>query len=142
VFQDYLEQSPEQIENRKHGKSNKNICYPLRRLQTESLRMKDLGTVYLYVDYTVPVHELREELHRILRESSWDGNIWRLQVTDATERTVQLRALMSAPDAGSAWNLRCEVREKLIEFLQKKYPGVLPKFRAEFNAPGHPVESV
>jgi hypothetical protein len=49
---------------------------------------------------------------------------------------------MSAPDAGSAWNLRCEVREKLIEFLQKKYPGVLPKFRAEFNAPGHPVESV
>jgi small-conductance mechanosensitive channel len=101
-----------------------------------------LGTVYLYVDYTVPVHELREELHRILRESSWDGNIWRLQVTDATERTVQLRALMSAPDAGSAWNLRCEVREKLIEFLQKKYPGVLPKFRAEFNAPGHPVESV
>jgi hypothetical protein len=104
--------------------------------------MKDLGTVYLYVDYTVLVHELREELHRILRESSWDGNIWRLQVTDATERTVQLRALMSAPDAGSAWNLRCEVREKLIEFLQKKYPGVLPKFRAEFNAPGHPVESV
>lgn len=60
-----------------------------------------------------------------------DGRVWGLQVTDTTERTMQLRALMSAPDASSAWNLRCEVREKLVEFIQQKYPNALPKLRAE-----------
>lgn len=93
-----------------------------------------LGTVFLYVDYTVPVQSLRDELHRVLEKSSnWDGRVWGLQVTNTTERTVELRALMSASDASSAWNLRCEVREKLLEFVQRQYPDGLPKLRAEIR---------
>jgi len=93
-----------------------------------------LGTVFLYTDYKIPVEKVREELHRILKDSSkWDGKVWGLQVTNATERTVELRALMSAPDASSAWDIRCQVREKLIEFVQKNYPEALPKTRAELN---------
>jgi len=80
-----------------------------------------LGTVYLYTDYTVPVQAVREQLQRIVKESpGWDGNVCGLQVTNTTDRAVELRALMSAADASSAWNLRCEVREKLLDFLQKK----------------------
>ncbi len=91
-----------------------------------------LGTVFLYVDYTVPVEEVRRELHRILEATPlWDGSVWNLQVTEATERTVQLRALMSASDASKAWDLRCHVRERLIEFLQRRYPESLPRVRAE-----------
>ncbi len=92
-----------------------------------------LGTVYLYVDYSVPVEEIRKELHHILQNAQWDGLVWGLQVTDTTDKTMQLRALMSAPDASSAWNLRCEVREKLVEFIQQKYPNALPKLRAEIQ---------
>jgi small-conductance mechanosensitive channel len=93
-----------------------------------------LGTVFLYVDYTVPVQPIREELHRILEGSSyWNRNAWGLQVTNSTDRTVELRALMSASDASIAWNLRCEVREKLIEFIQKNYPDGLPKVRAKLQ---------
>jgi len=89
-----------------------------------------LGPVYLYVDYSVPVGAVREELERILKKSEhWDGKVWRLHVTDTTEKALQLRAIMSAPDAGTAWELRCEVREKLVEFMQKNYPAYLPKFR-------------
>ena len=89
-----------------------------------------LGAVYLYVDYSVPVGAIREELQQILKNSSnWDGKVWRLHVTDATEKSLQIRAIMSAPDAGTAWELRCEVREKLVEFMQKNYPEHLPKFR-------------
>jgi small-conductance mechanosensitive channel len=96
-----------------------------------------LGTVFLYVDYAVPVDEVREQLHRILKDSGlWDGKVWNLQVTDATERTMQLRALMSAPDSSTAWDLRCDVREKLIEFLQREYPGSLPVTRAELGPGG------
>jgi len=96
-----------------------------------------LGTVFLYVDYTVPVQPIREELRRILKGSSyWNGNAWGLQVTDSTDRAVELRALMSASDASSAWNLRCEVREKLIEYIQKNYPDGLPKVRAEVQESG------
>jgi hypothetical protein len=54
-------------------------------------------------------------------------------VTDATDRTIQMRALMSAPNSGTAWNLRCLVREKLIAFLQTRYPQCLPKARAEIE---------
>jgi small-conductance mechanosensitive channel len=91
-----------------------------------------LGTVFLYTDYTVPVAAVREELHRLLQQTvSWDGRAWGLQVTNATERTMELRALMSAADSSAAWDLRCEIREKLIEFLQKNYPESLPRVRAE-----------
>ena len=91
-----------------------------------------LGTVFLYVDYTVPIPAVREELHRILKESElWDGKTWGLVPTNATERTVELRALMSAPDASTAWNLRCQVRERLIEYVRNSYPEGLPKVRAE-----------
>jgi small-conductance mechanosensitive channel len=93
-----------------------------------------LGTVFLYVDYTVPVQVIRDKLHRILKDSDlWNGSVWGLQVTNTTERAVELRALMSAPDASAAWNLRCEVREKLIAFIQNNYPDGLPKVRAEIH---------
>ncbi len=94
-----------------------------------------LGSVYLHVDYTVPFEAVRDELHRLLQESPhWDGSVWRLHVTDATERTVQVRALMSAVDSGTAWELRCEIREKLIAFIQRSYPQSLPVVRAAFNS--------
>jgi small-conductance mechanosensitive channel len=93
-----------------------------------------LGTVFIYVDYTVPVQPIRDELHRILKGSRyWNGSTWGLQVTNTTERAVEVRALMSASDASCAWNMRCEVREKLIEFIQKNYPEGLPKVRAEIH---------
>lgn len=91
-----------------------------------------LGTVFLYTDYRAPVDELRAELDRILAESEyWDGRVKGLVVTDCKERTVELRALVSAKNGGSAWNLRCEVREKLVRFLQQNYPETLPRLRAE-----------
>ena len=94
-----------------------------------------LGTVFIYADYTVPVEEVRQELHRILESSPlWDQKVWGLQITNATEGTLELRALMSAPDSSQAWDLRCEVREKLVQFLQQRYPQSLPKTRAEFKA--------
>ena len=89
-----------------------------------------LGTAFFSVDYTFPVDAGRQELKRILDESGlWDGRAWGLQVTDTTERTVTLRALMSAPDASTAWNLRCLVRERFIAFLQANYPQCLPQTR-------------
>ena len=93
-----------------------------------------LGTVFLYVDYTVPVQAVREELTRILENSKdWDRRVSGVVVTNAMEHTVELRALMSAVDASKAWDLRCEVREKLIEFIQKNFSDGLPKVRAEIR---------
>lgn len=91
-----------------------------------------LGSVILYVDYRVPVEELRQELRRIIDGSPlWDRRDWVLQVTDTTESTVQLRALVSSADAPSSWDLRCEVREKLIAWLREHHPGALPRTRVE-----------
>jgi len=93
-----------------------------------------LGTVFVYTDYRVEVEEVRSELQRILQSSGmWDGKVWGLQVTNATDRSLELRALMSAPDGPKAWDLRCYVREKLIEFLQERFPGSLPRTRAELG---------
>jgi len=98
-----------------------------------------LGTVFIYTDYTISVKRIRDEFARILKESTlWDGRVWNLQVTNATERGVELRALMSAPDASKAWNLRCEVRERLLGFIQENCSGNLPRFRAEIAGQMNP----
>jgi len=72
---------------------------------------------------------LIDATHRLTR--LWDKQVVNLQVVDSNERAVQLRALVSARTSPEAWDLRCEVREKLIVFLQERYPGALPKQRAE-----------
>lgn len=91
-----------------------------------------LAYVVLWVDYTVPVDEIREELTRVLHSTDkWKGQVNVLQVTDANEHAVQIRALMDAADSSIAWDLRCCVREKLIQFLQQRYPECLPRFRGE-----------
>jgi small-conductance mechanosensitive channel len=93
-----------------------------------------IGTVYLFADYTLPVAEVRAELERILAATDlWDGKVQNLQVTDVSERTMQLRALMSAPDSSTAWNLRCHVRERLLDFLQRRFPEHLPRTRVDLE---------
>lgn len=102
-----------------------------------------LGTVFIHADYTVPVEAVREELRRILEASGlWDGKVWGLQVTGADAHTLELRALMSAPDSGTAWDLRCHVRERLIAFMQERHPGALPKARAVLERDRRPEAEV
>ena len=93
-----------------------------------------LGTVFLYADYAIDVETVRGELHRLLQASDkWDGKTWGLQVTNSSDKSIEMRALMSAPDASVAWDLRCEIREKLLKFLQENFPDALPKIRAELT---------
>lgn len=98
-----------------------------------------IGSVHLYVDYSTSIDELRKELERIVRTTNkWMGNVCVLQVVEATEKSMQLRALVDAPDAGTAWDLRCYVREALIKYLQEHHPQNLPKMRAELHPPPAP----
>jgi hypothetical protein len=91
-----------------------------------------MGIVMLPADYTLPVDEARRELQRLLEASGlWDHKAWGLQVTDATEKTMQLRALMSASDGSRLWDLRCYVREGMIRYLQLKHPESLPTLREQ-----------
>ena len=90
-----------------------------------------VGTVFVYVDYTLPVAVVREELQNILKDSKlWNGKTCVLQVTELTEGSMQLRCLMSANSSSAVFDLRCVVRERMIDFLQKNYPGCLPVRRA------------
>ncbi len=93
-----------------------------------------LGSVYLYVDYAFPVDDLRNKLYEFLQESRlWDGEAWVLQVTDATEKTIELRALMTAKDSPTSWDLRCEIREKMIAYIRDEHSGHLPHLRASLD---------
>lgn len=95
-----------------------------------------LGTVFLWTDYTVPLASLRQELERIVANSPlWDSRVCLLQVTEAGEHALQLRALVSAADSGKCWDLRCEVREKLVEYVHEMYPEALPRLRASLASP-------
>ncbi|MGB0680062.1 MAG: mechanosensitive ion channel family protein [Polyangiales bacterium] len=102
-----------------------------------------LGTVYLYADYRLPVDAMRQELDRLLEGNPlWDGEAKGIIVSDCTERTLQLRPLVSAADASALWDLRCQVRERLITWLQRYEGGrYLPTGRLEMQtaAPPHPA---
>jgi small-conductance mechanosensitive channel len=91
-----------------------------------------IGTVFLYVDHTAPVETIRRKLTEIVGQSNlWNGKVASLQVSDCKETTIELRALVSADNASTLWDLRCDVREKLIDFLQREYPTALPRRRYE-----------
>jgi small-conductance mechanosensitive channel len=89
-----------------------------------------IGTAMIYVDYRAPVAAMREKLEDIVKHSKlWDGRVVNLAVTDAKERTIEVRCLASARSAGQVFDLRCEIREKMIDFLQREHPEALPRHR-------------
>jgi small-conductance mechanosensitive channel len=95
-----------------------------------------IGTVFLWVDYRMPLAPLREALQAACEKSPhWDRRFALLQVTEAGEKAMQLRCLVTAASAPAAWDLRCHVREHLIDFIQREYPGYLPRHRAELDPP-------
>jgi small-conductance mechanosensitive channel len=100
-----------------------------------------IGSVFIRTDYSVPIDVLREKFNEIVKASNlWDGKVLVLQITDAGEHTIELRGLCSARNAGQTWDLRCEVREKLIAFIQAEYPRALPHVRQEII--GRPSPSI
>jgi hypothetical protein len=91
-----------------------------------------LGTVELDLDWSVPVEEMREELRRILGDTDlWDGRVSVLQVTDAVNTLIRVRALVSAADAPTLFDLRCLVREQLVQWVRRAHPYALPRLRTE-----------
>ncbi|QYM79074.1 mechanosensitive ion channel family protein [Horticoccus luteus] len=95
-----------------------------------------LGSVYLWVDFTLPLDEVRAALKKIIEPHPlWDKRFWNLQVSDATEKTMQLRVLATTADSSKGWDLRCAIREQLIAYVQKNHPNSLPRFRTEIGGP-------
>jgi small-conductance mechanosensitive channel len=89
-----------------------------------------MGTSFLYVDYSIPVKALREEFFRVLELSPlWDRKIKALQVTNLSEHTMEIRCLLSARNAGEQFDLRCIIREQMVEFIQANYPDAFPRTR-------------
>ena len=96
-----------------------------------------LAPVLLWTDYAAPLEDIRRELSRVCRASPhWDGRVCQLDVVDANERALQIRALTSAADASRAWTLRCHVREELVRYLCEHAPDALPQYRALVTARG------
>ena len=93
-----------------------------------------MGTAELDVDFTVAFDGMRAELDRILQANpKWDGRVGVLQVTDAVDGVVRVRTLVSASNAGALFDLRCDVREGMVQWLQRTSPGALPRRRLEYQ---------
>jgi hypothetical protein len=103
---------------------------PFQNWSRESTRR--IGAMSLHVDYTAPVERIRAKATEIVQASPlWDGQDLKLQVTEAHERTIELRVILSARTSGDAYDLACALREKLIAFLQSEIPGALPRMRQQ-----------
>jgi len=108
------------------------IQKPFQNWTRETARL--IGTAFIYVDYEAPIDRLRAELERICRESPhWDGDVVSLQVTDITDRVAQVRCLASGRNGGVVFDLRCEIREKMLAFMRDQCPEALPRDR-QLNA--------
>lgn len=100
-----------------------------------------LGTVFIYTDYNFPIDELRKEFTRLLHSTDlWDKKVNVIQVTNVTEKTMEMRALMSASDSPTAWDLRVYIREHLVKFIKENYPESLPQSRVVIKE-NHPPQS-
>lgn len=102
--------------------------------ESDSLR----SSMHLFIDYMLPISPLRSELDTILKSSNyWDGKASRLEVSNLTERSVEIRIQVSAANADDISDLRAEVREKMLEFIRENYPDQFPKVR--FNTGPTPL---
>lgn len=99
-----------------------------------------LGSVMIYLDYTVPIAAIRTEVQRIVEQSTlWDREVVVVQVTDFHRDVMEVRILASASNSGRAFDLRCEIREKLAAFLQEHHASSLPRFRTELVGQERPA---
>lgn len=104
-----------------------------------------LGTVILYVDFLMPVEPLREELKHLLANEGkpmWDERVAAVQVTDLNEQSMQIRVMVSALSSGLLFDLRCLIREKMIQFIIEKYPNCLPIKRIVSEPLVHPASEI
>lgn len=108
---------------------------PIRNWTKDSAQLLD--TIFLYLDYAVPVEAIRTKAREILGSTPlWDGRAWAVQVTDLKEHCMEIRVLMSAANAGRMFDLRCLMREELIAFLARDYPDALPRARVAMTSDG------
>jgi len=97
-----------------------------------------IGSVFFYVDYRADVERIRAKAAELAKASQlWDGNVVNTQVTDISERsmTMQVRVLVTSADSGKSWDMRCEMREKLLAWMREEYPEALPRWYADINEP-------
>lgn len=93
-----------------------------------------MGTVFFYVGYDLPVQAIRDFVPQILKDNpNWDGRVFNVQITNSNELYKEMRILVSSSDASKNWDLRTEVREKVIDFIQANYPECFVKVRLNNN---------
>jgi small-conductance mechanosensitive channel len=89
-----------------------------------------VASVFMYLDFTVPVNELRNEVTELLLHTPlWDKVTNVVQVTNFSEKTVEIRVLVSAGNSADAFDLRCYIREGLLNYVTRNYPEALPYAR-------------
>jgi small-conductance mechanosensitive channel len=100
-----------------------------------------IGSIALHVDYAADVSRIRRRLEEAARESKlWDGAVANLQVIDTHPQTIELRALVSARNAPQSWDLRCEIREKLVAYIREHMPEAFPHGRNLISPSGRDLE--
>lgn len=93
-----------------------------------------IGSVFLYADYNLPIEPLRTELDRLLKNHPlWDGRVQNLAVTNTTGQHIEIRILVSAPNSGKAFDLRCFIREQMVAYINREFPNSLPRSRGELE---------
>ena len=102
-----------------------------------------IGAVYWWLDYRAPVQKMREKLEEILKTTDlWDGEVCNLQVSETDKMTIQVRALATASTSPRAWDLRCYIREQMINWLQAEHPEAFPRVRARAEVAANEPMSV
>jgi len=109
------------------------IEHPFQNWTRSSTQL--LGALFLWVDYAMPLEPLRKELETLCKQvpELWDGRVSNIQVTDTSDKAMQLRILVSSSNASTNWDLRCFLREKLVQFIAAHYPDSLPQLRTNFS---------
>ncbi len=99
-----------------------------------------IGSVYWWLDYRAPVAKMREKLTEIVESTElWDGEVVNLQVSETDKMTIQVRALATASTSPRAWDLRCYIREQMIDWLQAEHPEAFPRIRARAEVSDEPI---
>jgi small-conductance mechanosensitive channel len=97
-----------------------------------------IGSVLLYLDYAAPVDLIRKKAAELVAQAKQanqaNASVASVQVTNSSPESIEVRVLVNSDSAAVTSNLCAELREKLIDFLQREHPYALPRRRYENTA--------
>ncbi|SJM71901.1 mechanosensitive ion channel family protein [Psychrobacter piechaudii] len=119
---------------------DRRLIVPMKYFVTEVLEnwshtsSHQSSAVHLYVDYGADIDAIQQKFYELaIAHELWDKDMKpEMRVIEVTQESITLRGKVSSDGPMNAWNLECDIRKQMLDYLNENHRGHLPTDRITF----------